>query len=585
MKGDAKIHDDCLDDVGESFSRDETILCLKDGFLYPAKILDMKTLEDGSAGVLVHYQGWNKKYDEWVEEKESCRKLTEENKREQKRLVEDYQRRKAMKEMGGTSNTKNTKTSSDAAAETAAAAAKEKNKKKKKNTNAVVANKKNKTTTKGGGENNAAPGKDGKKSTNNKTNKTHATKKEEKENKKKAANKSDGEQRKQNLDAAVTEVGTTKTKTKEDASAEQNSTKKQTANASGRPSKKQKGNPTSGVAGGEGEAGGGTTTAAHAQPTKGGKGAATANNDKNNKRKNATLDKGAANETSKDKKSAKKSEKDTASANARKQKQEKETEIEKQEQQQEQRQAPLKPKVKVILATTLKKELIKQYEALTHNRVLKLPREPAAHTVQSLFSDYEVEAIAKARTPKQIERAKEVVSGLKRYFDAALHKALLYEKEKKYYDVAIAKNDALKSKPASEICGAEHLLRLYVKLPDFIPVEAFVGQKGEKEAELIGHQLGETLRWLQKRSHEAFDGAYVEIDETSGKVIREIRKGTEMDDDDDEEEEQNERRREKTEGKDHAEDSFVKKDPQLPSDALEKPKNDATEPPAIIPSV
>ena len=201
----------------------------------------------------------------------------------------------------------------------------------------------------------------------------------------------------------------------------------------------------------------------------------------------------------------KKSEKDTASANARKQKQEKETEIEKQEQQQEQRQAPLKPKVKVILATTLKKELIKQYEALTHNRVLKLPREPAAHTVQSLFSDYEVEAIAKARTPKQIERAKEVVSGLKRYFDAALHKALLYEKEKKYYDVAIAKNDALKSKPASEICGAEHLLRLYVKLPDFIPVEAFVGQKGEKEAELIGHQLGETLRWLQKRSHEAFE--------------------------------------------------------------------------------
>ena len=520
-----------IEGEGLSFSRDETILCLKDGFLYPAKIVDMKTLEDGSAGVLVHYQGWNKKYDEWVEEKESCRKLTEENKREQKRLVDDYhQKRKAAMTTttttttgggggggNGASKTKNTKSSSDAAA----AAAKEKTKKTKKNTNAVVANKKNKTTTKGGGETHAATGKDGKKSTTTKTNKTHAaTKKEEKENKKKAASKSDGEQSKQNLDAAV----------------------------------------------------------AHAQPTKGGKGAATANNDNTNKRKNATLDKGAANETSKDKKSAKKSEKDTASANARKQKQEKETEIEKQEQQQEQRQAPLKPKVKVILATTLKKELIKQYEALTHNRVLKLPREPAAHTVQSLFSDYEVEAIAKARTPKQIERAKEVVSGLKRYFDAALHKALLYEKEKKYYDVAIAKNDALKSKPASEICGAEHLLRLYVKLPDFIPVEAFVGQKGEKEAELIGHQLGETLRWLQKRSHEAFDGAYVEIDETSGKVIREIRKGTEMDDEDDEEDEHNERRREKTEGEDHAEDSFVKKDSQLP-------KNDATEPPALVPSV
>ena len=38
---------------------------------------------------------------------------------------------------------------------------------------------------------------------------------------------------------------------------------------------------------------------------------------------------------------------------------------------------------------------------------------------------------------------------------------------------------------------------------------------------------------VAKRSHEAFDGAYVEIDETSGKVIREIRKGAEVDDDDD----------------------------------------------------
>ena len=245
---------------------------------------------------------------------------------------------------------------------------------------------------------------------------------------------------------------------------------------------------------------------------------------------------GPANAASKEKKNAKK---DTAAApttNAKKQKQEKEkteTEEQRDRQEQEQQQAPLKPKVKVILATALKKELIKQHEALAHNRVLKLPREPAAHTVQSLFSDYEVEAIAKARTPKQIERAKEIVAGLKRYFDAALQKALLYEKEKKYYDLAVAKNDALKSKPASEICGAEHLLRLYVKLPDFIPVEAFVGEKGEKEAQLIGHQLGETLRWLQKRSHEAFDGAYVEIDEASGNVIREIRKGAEVDDDDD----------------------------------------------------
>ena len=80
-----------------SFRVNELILALKDGFLYPAKIIDMRRLEDGSSGVLIHYQGWNKKYDEWVEEKETCRKMNEENTREQKRLLEEdkEKRRKA----------------------------------------------------------------------------------------------------------------------------------------------------------------------------------------------------------------------------------------------------------------------------------------------------------------------------------------------------------------------------------------------------------------------------------------------------------------------------------------------------------
>ena len=80
-----------------SFCVNELILALKDGFLYPAKIINMRRLEDGSAGVLIHYQGWNKKYDEWVKEKETCRKMNEENVREQKRILEEDQekRRKA----------------------------------------------------------------------------------------------------------------------------------------------------------------------------------------------------------------------------------------------------------------------------------------------------------------------------------------------------------------------------------------------------------------------------------------------------------------------------------------------------------
>ena len=38
----------------EKFTANELILAMKDGFLYPAKIIDMRTLEDGSSGVLIH---------------------------------------------------------------------------------------------------------------------------------------------------------------------------------------------------------------------------------------------------------------------------------------------------------------------------------------------------------------------------------------------------------------------------------------------------------------------------------------------------------------------------------------------------
>ena len=39
-----------VDENSNSFVVNELILALKDGFLYPAKIIDMRRLEDGSSG-------------------------------------------------------------------------------------------------------------------------------------------------------------------------------------------------------------------------------------------------------------------------------------------------------------------------------------------------------------------------------------------------------------------------------------------------------------------------------------------------------------------------------------------------------
>ena len=416
--------------MDKRFKVNETVLAIKDRFIYEAKIVDMKTLECGDDGCLIHWNGWNKKFDEWVGLSEVL-KDTKEN-RELQRRTND------LKKITASAARANAKATEKIHAE---------KKKRKKQKQANQEKKKGAVEALAKEEEEEEKENDEKKrvittTTNNNNNNNNNKRKN-------AAPSSSSEQQRQ----GGADVITTTTKTK---------TAKQS-----KKSKKEKATIKSTEEGDE-------------------------DNNKSNEKKNTTTT-GEDNELPLEQ---------------------------------------LRPKVKVILATALKKELLKQYEAQLQNRVLKLPREPESHTVQSLFSDYEVEAIAKARGQKQIDSTKEIIRGLKAYFDASFQKALLYEKEKKYYEEAILKNAQLKTKTPSEICGAEHLLRLYVKLHEFIPSEAFVGEKGEKDAKIIGNQLGETLRWLQKRS-SFFTGSYVEIDEKSGKVVREIVKGAEVDEDDD----------------------------------------------------
>ena len=71
----------------KSFVVNELILALKDGFLYPAKIIDMRRLE-GSSGCH-SLPRVEQKIRRVGGRKETCRKMNEENTREQKRLLEE----------------------------------------------------------------------------------------------------------------------------------------------------------------------------------------------------------------------------------------------------------------------------------------------------------------------------------------------------------------------------------------------------------------------------------------------------------------------------------------------------------------
>lgn len=65
------------------FQENEKVLCYQQGYIYPAKCLKWKRTSDGELHYLVHYAGFSKTHDEWVDE---CRVLKDNEENEQKRL-------------------------------------------------------------------------------------------------------------------------------------------------------------------------------------------------------------------------------------------------------------------------------------------------------------------------------------------------------------------------------------------------------------------------------------------------------------------------------------------------------------------
>ncbi|KAJ8425132.1 hypothetical protein Cgig2_011098 [Carnegiea gigantea] len=98
--------------------------------------------------------------------------------------------------------------------------------------------------------------------------------------------------------------------------------------------------------------------------------------------------------------------------------------------------------------------------------LVKLPRSPNVDDVLKKYLEY--------RTRKDgtiTDSIAEILNGLRCYFDKALPLMLLYKKERQQYHDAVTNNAS-----PSTIYGAEHLLRLFVKLPELL---AYVNMEEE----------------------------------------------------------------------------------------------------------
>ncbi|XP_044470210.1 protein MRG1-like isoform X2 [Mangifera indica] len=151
--------------------------------------------------------------------------------------------------------------------------------------------------------------------------------------------------------------------------------------------------------------------------------------------------------------------------------------------------------IKIQIPPTLKKQLVDDWEFVTQqDQLVKLPRSPNVDQILTKYIQY--------RTKKEnllVGTVIEIMRGIRLYFDKALPAMLLYKKEREQYHHVIVNNVS-----PSTIYGAEHLLRLFVKLPELL---LYVDIEDETLTRMQ-QKLTDFLKWLQKNQSTYFLSRY-----------------------------------------------------------------------------
>jgi len=148
------------------------------------------------------------------------------------------------------------------------------------------------------------------------------------------------------------------------------------------------------------------------------------------------------------------------------------------------------------LPQALKLRLIEEWEHISREKTLvPLPREP---NINTLLDDF-IQAKAKKSTHERLYV--EVCDGLRSYFNQALGSILLYKFERRQFQDA---RQLHKAEPLTNLYGAEHLLRLFVKLPELL---SRARMQPEHLTVLLA-KLAELLKFMQTSKSKYFATDY-----------------------------------------------------------------------------
>lgn len=144
---------------------------------------------------------------------------------------------------------------------------------------------------------------------------------------------------------------------------------------------------------------------------------------------------------------------------------------------------------KLSIPAALKTHMVEEWDLISHEprSLLALPRTP---NVVSIIEDF-LSLKQKKVDSEQYLKYTDLFTGLRGYFDRALPKILLYRHERDQWEML----KQIHQSP-SKLYGAEHLIRLYVKLPRLL---SMVTMNASELSQTQGKFL-ELLNYIQKNS-------------------------------------------------------------------------------------
>ncbi|XP_062516643.1 mortality factor 4-like protein 1 [Corticium candelabrum] len=160
-----------------------------------------------------------------------------------------------------------------------------------------------------------------------------------------------------------------------------------------------------------------------------------------------------------------------------------------------QEQFQCRPEVHVFIPNELKQCLVDDWDLIARQK--QLVKLPSPLPVDKILKDF----VEKQTNKEKEGAAKEIARGIKEYFNVLLGAQLLYKFERLQYTELRSSHE---DKPMSSIYGAEHLLRLFVRLGSIL---AYTSVDEDDMTVLLSH-VRSLLQYMQTNVDEMFKRQY-----------------------------------------------------------------------------